>query len=57
MVGFSILCVTASKQVLIKGDIQQGVGVVLISLAALLMGGAVGAHFKKDDLLPGGPDA
>lgn len=54
MGGFTVLCLAAAKQVLAKGDIQQGVGVVLVSLATLLVGGTVLAHHKPDEQLPGG---
>ena len=55
MGGFTVLCLAAAKQVLLgKGDIQQGVGVVLVSLATLLVGGTVLAHRKPDEQLPGG---
>jgi len=56
MVGFLMLCGAAAYQIL-KGndhDIKQGVGVVLVSLATLLVGGTVAAHFKRDDQLPQG---
>jgi hypothetical protein len=52
--GFSALCGAAAYQVVRSSDIKQGVGVVLVSLAALLVGGTVVAHHKPDDLLPGG---
>ena len=57
MAGFSALCLAAVIQVFRADDIKQGVGVVLVSLAVLLVGGTVGAHFKKDDPMTGGPDA
>ena len=50
--GFSLLCASAAIQVLKSGDIQQGVGVVLVALAGLLVGGTVAAHRKPDDPLP-----
>jgi ABC-type uncharacterized transport system permease subunit len=56
MAGFFVLCLSAAKQVWAKGDIQQGVGVVLISLAALLIGGTVAAHRKADDPIPPSPE-
>ena len=52
MVGFILLCLAGAKQVITKGDIEQGVGVVLVSLAALLITGTVAAHRKADDPIP-----
>ena len=36
MGGFSVLCLVAAGQVMNKGDIQQGVGVVLIATPSAL---------------------
>ena len=54
MGGFILLCFASAKQVVTKGDIQQGVGVVLLGLAALLITGAVAAHHKPDEPVTGG---
>lgn len=51
MGGFTVLCLAAAYQVFKSDDIKQGVGVVLIALATLLVGGAVAAHHKADDPL------
>lgn len=48
MGGFALLCCAATYQVFKTDDIKQGVGTVLVSLAVLLTGGTVVAHFKPD---------